>query len=151
MDFSANGREFYCYGGIGIGDASLSSEEWNLASLTSRLLYAYEREMGEADKAAEFDPEMLESLILSMNQELAGETVKWWMQQGSPFRFLEAIYANQEQAEELAIAKYWEGHFTDVVKARVLSWLATHRRVGNRIMPALTNDQRAHIEVVANG
>jgi hypothetical protein len=149
MDFSAKGRDFYSAEGFGLAYQNLNSEEWNLAAIASRLLFPYEEGKGTETLAAEFDPGMQEAVMASMQQVVGGETVEWYMKQNSPFKFYEAIDANTEEAEALAIAKFWGGRFFKVlVMARCLAWRATHRVEGNRIFPHLTAEEVNYIKRV---
>jgi len=149
MDFSAKGREFYSAEGFGLAYQNLSDEEWNLAAITSRLLFPYEDGQLTDLLSAEFEPRMQEAVKSSMHQVVGGETVDWYMQQGSPFRFYEAIDANREDASALEISKFWgERFFKVLVMARCLSWRATHRVEGDRIFPHLTAEEVNYIKRV---
>jgi len=149
MDFSAKGREFYSAEGFGLAYQNLSDEEWNLAAITSRLLFPYEDGQLTDLLSAEFEPRMQEAVKMSMQQEVGGKTVEWYMQQISPFSFYDAIDGNIEESNALEISKFWKGRFFKVlVKARCLAWRATHRVEGNRIFPHLTAEELDYIKQV---
>jgi len=149
MDFSAKGREFYKAEGFGLAYQNLNDVEWNLAAITSRLLFKYEDGETVDVLAGEFDPAMQEALKESMYQMLGGKTVVWYMQQSSPFRFQEAITENKDSAAALAISKFWgEKFFGAIVMARCLAWRTTHRVENNRIFPHLTTEEVKYIQKI---
>jgi len=149
MDFTAKNRSFYAAEGFGLAYQNLDSEEWNLAALSSRLFFSYEEGYGIEDLAAEFDENMLIALKETIEQELGGKTVRWYMHQPSPFTFLEKLMENPGDADELALSRFWRTEFyLFLVKARCLAWRATHRVEKLRIFPLLNKEEVENIKLV---
>ncbi|MBV5340277.1 MAG: hypothetical protein J0665_12090 [Deltaproteobacteria bacterium] len=149
MDFTARNRIFYAAEGFGLAYQNLDSEEWNLAALSSRLFFSYEEGAGIDDLAAEFDEKMLTALKETIEQELESKTVRWYMQQPSPFTFLGKLMTNSGDADELALSRFWRTEFyLFLVKARCLAWRATHRVEKLRIYPHLNKEEVECIKLV---
>lgn len=151
MNFTPQKREFYTKEGFGLGYSVITTAEWNLAALTSKMFYAYENNRGIDVLAAEFDPDMLEAVRATLKQEIGGQLVEVYMKEESPFNFLEALQNNPAQMKKLEIAVFWKNEFLNLVTARCATWLTTNRRAGNRILPRITVEQVALIEKVSNG
>ncbi len=149
MDFTAKSRSFYAAEGFGLAYQNLDSEEWNLAALSSRLFFSYEEGAGIDVLAAEFDENMLSALRKTIDQEVGGKTVRWYMRQPSPFIFFEKLITNPSDADELALSRFWRTEFfIFLVKARCLAWRATHRVEKLRIFPHLNLEEVEYIKLV---
>lgn len=123
--FTPNERDFYVTNtGIGPGTADITSKEWNLAAITTRVLFGWENDADFDDLFGEFPPDLLEAVRFSMTYQVNGKTVDQYMEEDTPFNFLHACLMDMEKAKVLPVCKYW-GSFDDfitVLTARCYTW-----------------------------
>ena len=115
--------------GSGPGMANLTEVEWNLMTVTSRLLFAWEGNcLPMEQRPAEFDKDTTAAVKGTLKQRLGEFSVKNLVESHDPMLLLARFAA--EDIEHLDIAKRWGGsqQLLVIMEARALVWLATQPR-----------------------
>ncbi len=125
-NFAPKPKEFYTYGGV-VGPGAqkeITDEEWNMHSVTSRALFAYEQGKKPGERKGHFDKSLTVAVKESMALGVNGKSVLGWMKSDSPINFLDACLKDQKAVVRLPICKWYGslGHFMVVLRARTAAW-----------------------------
>lgn len=118
--FSPKPKDFYKHCGFGLANTKCSFELWNLLSLSSRSMFAFENGLLSDRLPTTFDKTLFFAAESTVNQSLGGKTVMSYMRMNSPWYFYKALLTDKYQ--HLKLDKWHEGGFLGLVKARCLAW-----------------------------